>query len=516
MRMTRMSLLALLGSAAAMLGLLAALISPTRPGPGLSNDQTLRVLLSYRLGASDFESQHVFPSLELTPLNEPLSLKSGPDAQHLSLALSALPQRPLRFTVQNGSIVAAVDGQIYPLGSVVLLQAVLPETSGIIRYRITSTTRGTPPTSPEYPGRLWLRAFNTGLLVVNEVGMEEYLKRVVPSEMPPFFHPQALAAQAVAARTYAYSRMAAGPENNFWKQFGADVDDSVSEQLYNATSTHPATDTAIAASRGQILTYGGQPIQAYFFSTSPGSTAPLEEVWPDRNPQPYLKAQAQASPVPGAIQGEAAALAFFKNWNRQGYYDGESSLFRWKVSLSRGELEAILSKTLPAIAKASPEFVETPEGALSPNTPDFKLGTLQKLTVQGRTPGGFVTGLEVQTSSGRYLVRRESNIRSLIRPTKALTGGPDIGLERINGTQSLNFPTLPSAAFALEEERDGNGGLQRVAFWGGGYGHGVGMSQFGADYLGKMGRSYPQILTHFYPGSSLTSLPSIPALNVPR
>jgi stage II sporulation protein D len=504
-----MQLTALLGSAV-VLGLLAALLVPTRlnqrqAAPPVSGE-TIRVLLSYKPTAPDFEGQHVFPSLELTPLNEPMSVKSGPDGQNLSLAFSALPQRPVRFTVQDGNITAALDGQTYTLGKVVLLKAVVPETAGKIRYRITSTTRGSPAVSPEYPGQLWLSALGTGILVTNEVGMQEYLERVVPSEMPPFFHPEALAAQAVAARTYAYSRMIASPERNFWKQFGADLDDSVNEQVYNATPTHPATDAAVAASRGQILTYGGQPVQAYFFSTSPGSTATVEEVWPDREPQPYLKAQVQAYPIPVAIAGEATALAFFKNWRREGYYDGDSSLFRWKVSLSREELEAILSKTLPATAKISPEFVENPEGTQSLDTPDFKLGTLQKLVVKGRTSGGFITEFEVQAASGRYLVRRESNIRNLIRPNKTFTGGGDVVLERISGAKNLNFPALPSAAFALEEERDANGVLQRVTFWGGGYGHGVGMSQFGADKLGKMGKGFKEILEHFYPGATLTAL----------
>lgn len=507
-----MQLTALLGSAAVMLGILAALVVPARqtksqaaPVSTLSG-QTIRVMLSSKLGAPDFEGQHVFPALEIVPLNEPMSVKSGPDAKNLTLAFSALPQRPVKFAVRDGGIIASMDGKSYALGPSVMLGAVVPETAAQIRFRIPSTTRGSPAAPPEYPGKLWLSVLNSGLLVTNEVDMQEYLKRVVPSEVPVFFNPEALAAQAVAARTYAYSRMIAPPERNMWKAYGADVDDSVNEQVYNATATSPATDTAVEASKGQILTYEGQPVQAYFFSTSPGSTAPVQEVWPDREAQPYLKAQTQAYPVPVAIADEATALDFFKNWSREGYYDGDSSLFRWKVSMSREELEAVLTKTLPMTAKTSPEFVATPQGSVGPDSPDFKLGTLQKLVVNKRTSGGFITELEVQTSTGRYTVRRESNIRNLIRPSKTFSGGPDIILERIRGDKNPNFPALPSAAFAVEEERGGDGVLRKITFWGGGYGHGVGMSQFGADKLGKMGKGFKEILGHFYPGSSLTTL----------
>lgn len=509
-----MQLTTLLGSALVVLGL-AALVIPARhpwgqSPPPLLSGQTIRVLLSFKLEASSFESQHIFPALELTPLGDTIRVNSGPDASHLSLAFSALPQRPLRFTVQDGVLSATSDGQTYRLGPAVQLEPLLPETAAKVRYRILSTSRDSPATHPEYPGKLWLSLLQGGILLVNEVDMQDYLRRVLPSEMPVFFHPQALAAQAIAARTYAYSRMIAPPEHNFWKQFGADVDDSVNEQVYNNTSTTPASDAAVEATRGQILTFAGQPVQAFFFSTSPGSTASIEQVWPDRPAQPYLKGQTQAYPVPVVIADETTALAFFQNWSRSGYYDGASSLFRWKVTLSRTELEAILAKTLPAVFQNSPDFTQTPEGATSPDSADFKLGSLQNLVVTQRTPGGFVTELEVDTSSGRYLVRRESNIRTLIRPNKAFTG-QDVVLERISGAKSLNFGALPSAAFALEATRDTSGALQSLTFWGGGYGHGVGMSQYGADQLGKMGQTYPQILAHFYPGSSLTTLsPPVP------
>lgn len=118
-----------------------------------------------------------------------------------------------------------------------------------------------------------------------------------------------------------------------------------------------------------------------------------------------------------------------------------------------------------------------------------------------------MVGLEVVGSNGRWQIRRESQVRFLLRPSKAYSGkDADIVLERINGRKTANFSSLPSAAFSWEEERDTAGNILRLTIWGGGFGHGVGMSQFGADGLGKLGRSFEQILAHFYPGTELKKL----------
>ncbi|WP_297563988.1 hypothetical protein [Meiothermus sp.] len=96
-------------------------------------------------------------------------------------------------------------------------------------------------------------------------------------------------------------------------------------------------------------------------------------------------------------------------------------------------------------------------------------------------------------------------MRNLIRPDKRYTGDPDVMLERFNGVLSPNFPVLPSAAFAWEEEREGNN-LQRLTFWGGGYVYGVDMSQYSALGLAKAGKAHREILEHFYSGAALTVL----------
>ncbi|KIQ55514.1 SpoIID/LytB domain-containing protein [Meiothermus taiwanensis] len=468
------------------------------PPPPAPSGQEIRVLLSYQPGAASFEAKYLFPTLGLVPLGGSVQISSGPDRANLRPVVTVFADKPLTFTPQNGRLVASFEGLTFALEGVVQLKAANPAQP--VLYRLLTSR---PNRLSEYPGELWLELRSNGLLVVNRVDYQDYLKGVLPSEMPPHFHPEALKAQAVAARTYAFVRQQA---STYWKQFGADVDDSSSEQVYHQTRRHPATDAAVEATRNQILTFEGRPIQSFFFSTSPGATASIEEVWMDRPPAPYLKGRSQTNPARVSLESESEALAFFQDWNPEGFYDAISPFWRWKLRLSREELEALLRRTLPERARLAPQFVQTPEGPLSPDAPGFELGSLQKIAVLRRTTGGYVTALEIQTSTGRYVVQRESHIRSLLRPDKALTGGNDVRLELWQGEPRLNFPSLPSAAFALQEERDERGNLLGLTFWGGGFGHGVGMSQYGALGLARRGYGYQQILEHFYPGTTLTTL----------
>ncbi|WP_233498182.1 SpoIID/LytB domain-containing protein [Meiothermus sp. QL-1] len=468
---------------------LAAL--PLSPAPGAA-DGAMRVLLTYREGGGASE-RYSFPELSLVPLGGEVEVLSGRGRASLRPVVTLFPGKPILLRPQGEGGVLLFEGLRFELGPHLLLRPADPARPVLFHL----------PQRPPYPGWLWLEARPGGFWVVNQVGLEEYLRRVLPSEMPVHFHPEALKAQAVVARTYALARRQA---DSFWKRWWADVDDSVSEQAYNRTATHPASDAAVEATRGQVLTFRGAPIQSFFFSTSPGFTASIEEVWPERPATPYLRARPQAQPPSAAIRSEAQAVAFFQNWNPRGFYDAASPFWRWRLSLSREELESLLARTLLERARVAPQFVQTLEGPLSPGAPGFALGRLLQLRAAARSPGGYVTELEVRTSTGRYRVRRESNIRHLLRPDKALTGGGDVVLERWQGGPRLNFPLLPSAAFAIQEERDARGELQRVVLWGGGFGHGVGMSQFGALGLAQQGQNYRRILEHFYPGARLEVL----------
>src|SRR5699024_9658334 len=122
---------------------------------------------------------------------------------------------------------------------------------------------------PSYCGHLEVTDEEGGLALVNELYVEDYLKRVVPSEMPPSYEKEALKAQAVCARTFAYEQIL----GNSYSQYGAHVDDSTNFQVYNNAARDSRTDAAVDETYGQILMYEGEPIEALYFSTSCGVTA---------------------------------------------------------------------------------------------------------------------------------------------------------------------------------------------------------------------------------------------------
>jgi stage II sporulation protein D len=122
----------------------------------------------------------------------------------------------------------------------------------------------------------------SGLMAVNAVGLESYLRGVVPAESPPGWPAEALKAQAVAARAYALATRK--PVTGF------DHYADTRSQVYDGISVEkPTTDAAIAATAGEVVTYGGKPVATYFFSTSGGRTENVENVFAGSEPLPWLR-----------------------------------------------------------------------------------------------------------------------------------------------------------------------------------------------------------------------------------
>jgi stage II sporulation protein D len=132
-----------------------------------------------------------------------------------------------------------------------------------------------------YRGDVLVKARPGGLLVVNLVPLELYLRGVVPSEEPSGWHAAAYEAQAVAARSYVLASLRPGAD--------FDVYPDQRSQVYGGIrAEEPWTNAAVAATAGEVLTYGGRPIVAYYFSTSGGRTSAVQDAFPWLAPEPYL------------------------------------------------------------------------------------------------------------------------------------------------------------------------------------------------------------------------------------
>lgn len=324
---------------------------------------------------------------------------------------------------------------------------------------------------PAYQGTVTVSRREGSFLVRNQVDLETYLKYVVPSEMPAGYPREALKAQAVCARTYAVSQIQEGRLSDY----GADVDDSVSFQVYNNIGRQETADEAVDSTRGIIMTYQGQPIQAYFFSTSCGYTS-TDEVWGAEAESPYLRSVevARQTVEPEALETAAVGggLSQEKDFRdfisqiREDDFEKQDVWYRWQVTLPLSLLQEAVGRICPQI------------------------GTLNGLTVQERSRGGAVTKLEITGDMGNWILEDEYAIREFLSPG-------NIPIRCNDGSESTSMNILPSAYFicdpVYQEET-----LTGYFFQGGGYGHGVGMSQNGARALAEAGKSWEDILGIFY------------------
>ncbi len=308
-----------------------------------------------------------------------------------------------------------------------------------------------------------------GLTLVNQVGLESYLYGVVPWEIGRHGEEKksALAAQAVAARTYTISHL--GSRNSR----GFDVYASVMDQVYKGSRHEDALcNEAVEETVGQVLISQGRLVDAYYSACCGGHASRVEKVWP-RKAETYLVDHPDS---PGS--GQKA-------------FCSESKYFNWVESWEAGRLQEILQETLPAYlaymtkggrqAWAQPSFTSSQAG-VDPMRP----GKLLDLEITDYTPSGRIAQLQITTEAGTYHVRGD-RVRWVLTPA---SGKPSI---------------LRSAGFELEKVRR-DGRLKKVSVRGRGFGHGIGLCQTGALEMAAQGYSAAEILVHYYPGSVLRRL----------
>ncbi len=380
------------------------------------------------------------------------------------------------------------------------------------RLTINSLTRGPAASEFEPSYRGWLEvapAAGAGLLIVNDLPLNEYLFSVVPSEMPVGFGLEPLKVQALAARAFAVASMLGGG----YARHGAHVEDSVASQVYNNIREQAVSNQAVEETGLQVPVYRGEVVDARFFSTSSGFTASAHEVWAQEGqfPSPvipYLVAAPQSTQVT-AIPDEAAMAALVRRFDLDAP-DAGAPFFRWSVTMTRAEVEASLRANLRTRYTADPRFVltlnEQGQYESRPIAATDPIGTLRDLRVSQRGQGGNIMSLDIVGSNGTFRIVKEYNVRFTLRPVQYIAGRQAIVLALRDGTTRSNYPILPSAFAAFDIERDGAGNVLRVMIRGGGNGHGAGMSQTGAQGLAERGMAYDDIIRHYYRGAEIIDL----------
>jgi SpoIID/LytB domain protein len=331
------------------------------------------------------------------------------------------------------------------------------------RVRVIEKYGDVEDTVRVYGGNLRLQpnAYGTYTLV-NQVPIETYLRGVVPYEIGLAAPPTTIEAQAILARTYVLRNLRRFEVDNY--ELCADTQCQVYRGITGAADK---TDRAITNTRGQVLTYGDELVDALYSSNAGGVTAAFSHVWngPDR---PYL--QPVVDSVVGSWDLVTRPLTDENNLKaflslESGFNEETWDTFRWSEDATLEKIGQDLKTYLQARNHPLANFTE-----------------VQRLVVTERAPSGRVQTLQIATDAGVVTLHKDEVIRAIEAP-----------LSLLFYTAGLYEPVPGETEPQLTGYR----------FVGGGFGHGVGMSQTGAYNLGDLNWSAERILKFYYPGTEL-------------
>lgn len=295
--------------------------------------------------------------------------------------------------------------------------------------------------------------------VALEMPLEAYLKRVVPAEMPATFHPQALRAQAIIARTYALCKLGRHADE------GADICTTVHCQAFSPIDRGMReTDEAVDSTRGMVLLDGDKLAEPYYHATCGGVTDDAGYLWGPEYTRRYLAGTRDMAGKQGS-----EPLSIEKVLESKEAYCSRSNSFRWSKTFTAAEVDALVQKNLGKV---------TGDSAVN-------ITHVTNMAVEERAPNGRVAAFRVE-GDGASVVVDGDQVRWLFG----------------NGTPGPEG--LWSTLFELTLVRNTAGTITNYGFRGAGRGHGIGLCQWGADGRAKAGQSYRDILNAYYPGLRLS------------
>lgn len=325
----------------------------------------------------------------------------------------------------------------------------------------------------QYRGCILLTNASGGTMtVINALPTDYYLYGVIASEMPSGWHTEALKAQAICARGYAVSNY------NKHASLGFNVCATTNCQVYKGVAAETAsTIEAVDATEGEVLTHDGSIAQSLFYSSSGGHTANAENVW--------------------------GSYISYLSGVEDPYESEDSPRHTWTATLSLSQIEAALSErdiNIGSVTELIPSTDET--------------GRVYELTVKGTDGDHTFTRQNTYIPFSSYgVISQKYSISPLNVSTSALyaltsgrkqeiSGYNVISSGGVKSTVTSGFTMLSSSGRSIHQ----SGKITGYTFNGGGWGHGVGMSQYGAKGMAENGFTYEEILDHYFPGTELGSM----------
>ena len=392
-------------------------------------------------------------------------------------AAAYLTEGDVCTVIKEGNTIRIISGSVNSsYGGPIIVRPVDGNKSYIFSYNNT-----------QYRGSLVIYNDAKGLILVNSLPLEQYLYGVVGKEMGYSAPQEALKAQSLISRSYAYRRLGSG---SYY-----DVDTTQATQVYGGYSAEvlfggERVKAAVDTTKGEVICYNGAVIEAYFHSNAGGYTENSENVW--ESSRPYLKA------VPSPYD----EYALRRPQDSRGW---PGSSYQWVKVLTKEEVESLLAKK------------------------SVDIGTLMNIEIsrldrsgKKETASGRVTEITFIGSKGSRSFYRD-NIRSVLGLQSTLfnieydsgivildlQGKREVnsmeGLFIINGDKQINPVDYSQTDLyyiaGKDTVRSVSNNFEEVIISGKGYGHGVGLSQWGAQGMAaEKGADYREIIKHYYTG----------------
>lgn len=420
------------------------------------------------LRAPDLVSPCVREALVQSPSPLVIKLKDG---------LEETSAGPVSILADQGMLVFRIGNMTYRQESLCLFSTkkMLPCLSLITKDRHGQKSY------KELAGKLHLFAEPQGIKIVLQCDLETYVEYVLQGEVPASYHPQALRAQAVLARTYALRPRLSHEHENF------NVCDSyLCCQAFNGDRSRLMRSSleAINDTREEVLWWQNGPALALFSSSAGGHTENYANCFSDpqtgRFPDlalPYLIGVSEGKMPAGLAQEPVLQKLFFGPLPQTA--DSWSPKFRWSQEFSGDALEGYMHHQVEMMlsdANFAP-FIHPPLSQ--------QFGHIKGFHIKRRGISGTAMNLTISTSKGDWEIEKELVIRSVFK-------NPQLKISR-----------LRSAKIFFEHQMDKLGLLAKISVRGFGFGHGVGLQQTGAQGHALQGKNYRQILAHYYPGTTL-------------
>jgi stage II sporulation protein D len=402
------------------------------------------------------------PPHEPPPQQPPREPEQPPEVRHVPVANAPVVRVGLLAGVASAQLAADGGAEVFtsggaPLASIqsgatwtarrrglnVMLEGSGRDIGPVASMTLQPRDEGTVSVNGRrYRGSLELIVTDSGLTVVNQVSLEDYLPGVVGAEMGP--RPaddrEALEAQAIVSRTYALRN------RGRWAAQGFDYQSGVSDQVYGGIAAeNPGAKDAVAQTAGLIVTWNGRPIDAFFFSTCGGHTELGPEVFRGANPA-YLRSVSDIAP-----DGTA--------------YCSLSPRFHWREEFTGRQLRAALRRYLPAATSVAAE----------------RITRIRDIRISSRTASGRVKSMVVELPGGAVTVPGSATRRVLRDPSGNI---------------------LRSTLFTLRATHAA-GEVSHLEIEGSGAGHGVGFCQWGAVGRARAGQSHEAIISAYFPGTRI-------------